>query len=254
MLDPDVYSEDGPDPSSGSNSGGSSSRGGTPPIIAGVGPMPTGGTGTQPTPTGGQGGGMPTQPSAVSKTCQNYCSGYATKCPAELEGQNCQIACEQEMTSFGDRCEKLGLKALKCLTPYFKKDNLFCQDAINAALTQCNGQVQKFQSCKGVPTPTPQPEPNPMPNQCMVGGEGGPGYCKYSYGCPTGNYTVTCGQTGVGGTGNIPGPGNPAPAPWYTCSCYDPSGVVQTFQMPSADPVPCHQAASICGITSVPLK
>src|SRR5262245_48596148 len=93
MLDPDVYSEDGPDPVSGASSGGSSNRAGSP-AIGGSRPMQVGGmSGSAPTPTAGQ-PGMPTEPTAVTKTCQNYCAGYATKCPGELKGQDCQLACE----------------------------------------------------------------------------------------------------------------------------------------------------------------
>lgn len=234
-LDQEAYLGDGSMPSAGQSNGGASGQGGAP-IKGGSPSSPT--AGSTSTPTAGQ----PNAPSdSVVKTCKSYCSGYAATCPAQLMGQNCEQACRQEMTGFGERCQGLGLKALKCLTPFFKKDAPSCEIAVSGALTQCGAQVERFQNCKGVNQPKPNLPQSPEPGSCPSVSEGGQNSCRTIYSCMSGAYTVSCDYSGPGADPN---------GPSYNCVCSGPTGGQgMTLAAPTA---PCATAAQLCGFTNGP--
>jgi hypothetical protein len=149
------------------------------------------------------------------------------------------------MTSFGEKCQKAGHKALKCLTPVFKKPELSCDVAVNQALTKCAKQVAAFDRCKNggtAPQPNPQPDPPdpPEPTPSCGGTTGGtPEYCYNAYTCPEGVYLATCSLI----------PGNAA----FNCSCSYPSGMAQGFTIGSMTP-PCDQATQLCGFSPAILQ
>jgi hypothetical protein len=161
-------------------------------------------------------------------------------------GQNCEQSCQQEITGFGERCQALGLKALKCLAPFFAKDAPSCEAAIASALAQCGSQVQRFQDCKGIDEPEPEPPPPtpPVPGSCPSVAETGQSSCRTTYGCANGAYTVSCDYAGNGAGGASPNSAS------YNCICAGPSGgQAIALAAPSA---PCATAAQLCGFTSGP--
>jgi hypothetical protein len=200
-------------------------------------------------PSSGSSAGGSTSTSAAPRVCESYCAGYAAKCAVRLEGRDCFSTCVQEMTGFGARCEKLGLKALKCLTPYFKQPELSCDVAVNQALNNCAAPVEAFDDCKGIPdepqpNPQPNPQPQPMPNPTpMPGFCGGTAtstgdYCYTAYTCPEGVYSTTCKWSMMNA---------------YDCTCMYPSGAAQGFSLGGNYP-PCDYASEVCGFTPAILK
>lgn len=186
----------------------------------------------------------------VAQACQSYCSGYTARCPSQLMGQNCEQVCQQEMTGFGERCQGLGLKALKCLTPFFKSDAPSCEAAIASSLTECGARVQRFQNCKGVAQPKPEPEPEPppppsMPGSCPSVAETGPSSCRTTYSCANGAYTVSCDYAAPGAGGASPN------GALFNCICAGPTGG-QAIAV-AAPTAPCATAAQLCGFTSGPI-
>jgi hypothetical protein len=153
-----------------------------------------------------------------------------------------------------EKCTASGVKAIKCLTPFFKDPAVSCDAAVGAALTNCSTQVTRFQQCKGVdsppqpqpqpqPNPQPQPQPNPVPTSCPGMGEIGPGYCRDVYSCPYGTYSVSCKLWSDNG---MPGGAS------YDCTCSMPNGG-QGFMVTAPVP-PCGLAAQACGLTAPFLK
>ncbi len=240
-LEQEAYDPD-QNPYGGSSSGGSSS-------------VPKAGSGSTPIAGSSTGGSVST--SASAPVCEKYCGGYAQKCAVRLEGRECFSTCLQEMTGFGARCEKLGLAALRCLTPFFDNVNLSCDVAVNQSLTKCAKQVEAFDDCKGIPDepqpqpqpnpqpqPQPQPQPHPMPNPTPIPGScGGMStasfeYCYTAYACPEGVYSATC-KLSMMST--------------YDCYCSYPNGAAQGFTL-GGNFAPCDYAGEVCGFTPAILK
>jgi hypothetical protein len=99
----------------------------------------------------GASAGKPVQPdsTAASATCQTYCRRYTVQCPRELQGQDCLAACRQEFE--GNQCERAGLEALECLTPFFDDPNDPAEDcggATRRALTHCRHEIAALDRCR----------------------------------------------------------------------------------------------------------
>lgn len=212
MLDGDAYLEPG-ETSGGSTSGGSAN-------------LPRAGAQNVPTPTGGT--GNTPSPSPILASCQKYCAAFMTKCPQQFEpGRDCVAACQAEVGNGTKDCQNAGLKALKCLTPYFAKQGLICDAAVAEGLSRCSEQLNTFNRCSGQDVPTPDPVPMPA---CSSMGDAGDTYCKASYSCGTSFYTTACSYGEAG----------------WTCECSGPNGALQT---PLGDGLPnvCNLAALLCG-------
>jgi len=195
----------------------------------GVGAKPgssgTGGAGApgKPTPTtGGKGGGTGLDPNSATTPCKQYCPGYSTDCANKLKpGQDCVASCEGEINGSGAACQKLGIAALNCLTPFFQP-GLSCDVAINQGLGKCGQLVSAFQTCTGptttptmpgqppTPTPVPMPTPNP-PFGCIVNALSiDPSNCKAALTCSSGAVEIFC---------------TPTPQPNIkNCGCLGPNG------------------------------
>jgi hypothetical protein len=218
MVDEDAFLRPGESASGGSSHGGNSN-------------LPSAGTPNLPMPTAGTGNTSPA--GSIQQVCQDYCKGYATKCPQELEpGQDCLGTCVGEIGNTQGSCQTTGLSALRCLTPYFANAKLVCQDAINSGLTKCGTQVAGFKQCSGEanqpdPTPTPQPA-------CMSStGDLSPNSCKMQFFCGNGNYNVGCSSQNGGAT--------------FDCACGTPGGGYVPSSVGSGVN-PCLIAAHNCGV------
>lgn len=199
----------------------------------GVGAKPgssgTGGGGAPGKPTvttGGKGGGNGLDPNSATTPCKQYCPGYSTDCASRLTpGQDCVASCEGEINGSGATCQKLGIAALNCLTPFFQP-GLSCDVAINQGLGKCGQMVSAFQTCKGptttptptmpsqpptpVPTPVPRPVPSP-PAGCVVNALSiDPSTCKAALTCSNGTVEIFCTPT--------------AQANIKSCGCVGPNG------------------------------
>jgi hypothetical protein len=263
MLDSDAYTDEGDDdvimpgtggkggstspmPATGgkSSSGGSGPRGGQAsrggqPASGGAsgGAFPSAGA-----PVGGSfgtagtgvstGGSAPTPGTTTQQICTNYCKGYANTCSVELDGRDCVALCAAEVDGFGKSCQRLGLKAVKCLTPSFQKPNLSCGEATSQGLNRCGAGVNRFQECKRDVAPTPVPT-DPTPANCDGFASGDGQSCKMGLTCVDGNYTVGCQLLNNG---------------YYACNCYYPNGATANTQVNANGPeFACGTAAQYCG-------
>src|SRR5690349_22615978 len=124
MLDLEGFDEGfGGSSSSGGNAasrGGSGSKGG------GTGRGGTGAAGA-PSNMGGKASTTPSTP--ATQPCRQYCAGYSVTCAEELEDDNCQGLCEDELNGAQPTCEALGIEAVKCLTPFFTAGSGSCDAA-----------------------------------------------------------------------------------------------------------------------------
>lgn len=233
MLDSDAFLEPG-ESIGGSSAGSGSPKGGR----SGTNKGGSANAGTQNMPMPTAGSGNTPVPGSLQQICQSYCQGYATKCPQELDpGQDCQATCMNEVGTTEGGCQKSGIAALRCLTPFFANATLSCNQAIGNGLTKCGMQVNAFKQCSGQtdPEPTPNPGPNPNPGPaCMSGGEAGPGYCKMQYFCPSAQYTVSCSYSNGTST--------------HECVCFLPNNSVQSFSLSGSVGNPCGVAAMSCGV------
>lgn len=256
-LDPNAYSEDevvyddddviapgtggrpgtnGPPPTGGTGIGAAGTATGGRPAAGGStaagGSVGTAGT----TAAGGIGPGMP---GSTATACLNYCSGYERACAKELEGRDCFGLCAGEVDGFGAGCQRLGVKALSCLTPYFQTPGLSCDESVAAGVGQCATAVSRFQQCKLTQAPTPTPTPNPVPlppepQTCAGGsGQGDQYYCSLSVMCSDGNYSVDCKWQGNGN---------------FECYCYWPDSFNSLIVVSEASMNACYTAAQICGL------
>jgi hypothetical protein len=192
MLDPEAYDESGFGGSS-NFSGGKASFGGKPSFggnSSATAGRPTGTAGTQAS------AGAPSTPTTTQ--CAAYCSGYAATCAKELKGQDCQLVCQAEIDGYGPKCQKLGLAAIKCLTPFFKGGGGDCDTTTSKGLTQCGNKLADFKNCEtgGAPVPTPTPTPTPTPGfdpaTCPNMGGVSPNSCNAVFACAQGNYETSC--------------------------------------------------------------
>jgi hypothetical protein len=227
MLDEDAFLLPG-ESSSGSSSGGASSPGGG--AHGGSVNLPSAGTQNIPMPTAGTGNTAPA--GSIQQVCQDYCKGYAIKCPQELQpGQECLSTCVGEIGNTQGNCQTTGLSALRCLTPYFANPKLVCQEAINSGLTKCGKQVTAFKKCSGEDEPT-QPTPQPT---CMSSiGDLSPISCKMQFFCGDGTYNVGCSSQNSGAS--------------FECACGTPSGSYIPTSLGGGAPNPCLVAAHNCSI------
>jgi hypothetical protein len=206
MLDPDAY---GYSPGAGGDGtgdqptqipiAGKPGTAGTGNVIGGS--TGTGGVPPKPVPTaGGKGGTGSLDPSLAVVPCEQYCPGYVADCFNKLmPGQDCLASCEGEINGFGASCQKLGIGALKCLTP-FLQPGLTCDTALSQGLAKCGKIVAAFQKCKGpMPAPTPTPTPTPIPpmpvidvGSCPSMGGGDLDTCKAAFSCPNGLFETFC--------------------------------------------------------------
>lgn len=238
MLDSDAFLEPGENnPDGGKGGSGNTPQGGS--AQGGSVPIPVAGTTNIPVPTAGtsSGGTGTTMPTPIQQQCTTYCKGYATRCPQKFSDvAECVGTCVNEIGSTDATCQKKGLAALRCLTPFFAKQKLTCDMAIGNGLVKCNNQVNAFKVCSGEindPTPTPDPGPDPVP-VCGSSGDVGPTYCKIGYMCMDGSYTVSCNLSMQ--TGN------------YDCACYLPNGTTLPVSLGGFMTPPCNYAASLCGV------
>jgi hypothetical protein len=159
-----------------------------------------------------------------------------------MPGQDCVASCEGEINGSGPVCQKLGITALTCLTPFFQP-GLSCDAAINIGLGKCGPAVAAFQNCKTptmVPTPAPTPTPlPPMPTMppmidvgsCLVtAGAVDPSNCKMSFSCPNGGFETYCSATPDGSVKN--------------CACLGPSGQMASGVIKNVPEV-CQLAATM---------
>jgi hypothetical protein len=179
----------------GSSKGGSTSRGGS--------STSRGGTGAAGAPSN-NGGKVNTTPNTpATLPCQQYCAGYSVTCAQELEDDNCQGLCEDELNSATPPCSALGLEAVKCLTPFFRAGSGSCEPATNRGLVQCGATLAKFKTCSGAtmtapgPRPGPGPGPGPAPgtnepDSCPNMGTVSPVDCQVTFACASGLYDVHC--------------------------------------------------------------
>ncbi|HVY27342.1 MAG TPA: hypothetical protein VHB79_12380 [Polyangiaceae bacterium] len=238
MLDSDAFLEPGEtNPEGGTGGTGNTPQGGT--ATAGTinVPVPVAGTTNVPLPTAGSGGTGTTTPTPIQTGCQNYCNGYATKCAEKFQNvQECINTCQNELGATDPTCQKKGIAALRCLTPFFGNKKLSCDMAIGNGLAKCNNQVKAFKVCSGEiddPTPTPDP-PDPGTPICGGFGDVGPNYCKSSYMCADGSYTVSCFLSNMSGN--------------YDCTCYMPNGTSLPVSLGGFMTPPCNYAATLCGV------
>lgn len=235
MLDADAFLEPGENnPEGGKGGSANTPQGGKGGSIN----LPVAGTASVPVPTAGtnSGGTGSTTPSPIEQQCQTYCKGYATKCPQKFQDvAECIGTCENELGSTAPACQKQGITALRCLTPFFGNPKLSCDMAIGTGLAKCNNQVNAFKVCSGEinePTPTPDP-PDPVP-VCSGSGAVGPNYCKSTYTCVDGLYTVSCFQSAMSTN--------------YDCTCYMPNGTTLPVSLGGFMIPPCDYAATLCGV------
>lgn len=191
MLDPDVYTTEG----GNSSAGGSASQGGK--ASGGKPSISPGGSAAAGAPTSG--GKAAFDVKAATAPCAKYCEGFAPLCPARLDGQDCNEACLREVNGFGKQCQAYGIKALNCLSPFFKQPKSFCEDIVAKAMLKCGTIVDRFQTCKDgddAPEPQPQPDPDPVPNaepsSCPSMGSADSVGCFDVYSCQSGTYLVSC--------------------------------------------------------------
>jgi hypothetical protein len=189
--------------------------------------------------TGGTGvstGGSTATPGTTTHTiCTSYCKGYSNTCAAELAGRDCIALCAAEVDGYGKTCQKLGIKAVKCLTPSFQKPNLTCGEATSQGLNKCGAAVNRFQECKGnvAPMPVPPaPPPPPPPSNCSGFASGDSQTCKLGLTCIDGNYNLDCQLLNTG---------------YYTCNCYFPTGATGNTQVSATSTeFACNTAAQYC--------
>ncbi len=220
-LDPNAYGSGSENPG---EYGGSSTSGGRPNSsgASGGGSVAVGGSGT---PAG-------VNPSLAVAPCSAYCPGYGTQCLASLNGQDCMTACQLEVNSFGERCQKLGIAALQCLAPFFTPNGANCDAAVARALTKCVQVVNEFQACKASTPPTPKPTMPSMPSDaitsCPLSSMADSTNCTQLYACSDGVYFANCSYQ----------PGNPSAA----CTCTVPNGSTSGSNFPN-DGMQCARAA-----------
>jgi hypothetical protein len=211
---------------------GSSSKGGS---------VGRGGTGSAGTPSsmGGKPGTTPGTP--ATEPCKRYCSGYSVTCAQELEDDNCQLLCEDELNAATPACEALGIEAVKCLTPFFQPGNGNCESATNRGLVQCGATLAKFKMCSGAnpmppgPGPGPAPDPDPGiedPATCTKMGTVSPPWCQVTFACAKGLYDISCETNPDGGAAH--------------CTCYrgDRVMIFDLSLRPSSSA--CYQAFPYC--------
>lgn len=235
-LDSDVYGtgisnvgDDDDDSGSGGSiaSGGMTSIGvaGKPGTGATTGVGGAIGTGAAPTGTGGK-TASGADPSLSVAPCQAYCPGYGVECQSRLNGQECYPACQSEVNSFGPKCQRLGIQALKCLTPFFKADRMTCDADVNRGLTKCGKIVANFEQCKESvspskpPTMTTPPSMPTMPtgphvdiNTCPADGSSSGNNCLMNFQCSGGPYVVFCDGNSASG---------------FSCTCVSPNGTINS--------------------------
>ena len=85
-----------------SSKAGSSSRGGT---SSKGGASSRGGTGAAGAPVGTAGKASMTPGTTATEPCRQYCRGYSVTCAQELEDDNCQALCEDELNAATPPCE-----------------------------------------------------------------------------------------------------------------------------------------------------
>lgn len=194
MLDLEGFvggSSSGPDEGFGGSSSkaGASSRGGT---SSKGGSSSRGGTGSAGTPTGIAGKTSTSPASPTSKACAQYCAGYSVTCAQELEDDNCEALCEDEIDNSDARCQKLGVEAVTCLTPFFRAGSGSCEAATNRGLVKCGATLAKFKTCSGGSDPTPPGpapgEPFSCPNMRSVSSFD----CQETFACPSTLYEASC--------------------------------------------------------------
>jgi hypothetical protein len=111
--------------------------GGTPGVAGATGVGATAGRQVQP------------EPSSASVTCTRYCQRYSVECPEELQGQDCVATCKQEFE--GTKCEREGLAALECLTPFFDDPNdpaEACGGATYRSRVHCRHELAALEKCR----------------------------------------------------------------------------------------------------------
>jgi hypothetical protein len=189
------------------------------------------------TPTGGSNG---VDPGLATGPCSKYCAGFGPQCAERLVGQDCNAACVGEVNGFGKKCQTLGIKALNCLSPFFKPGGGDCTQTVNQAMVKCGAIVNNFHSCKdpdAKPAPQPEPDPEPpilTPATCpRLSSSATPIDCFEGLSCPNGVYNVSCTQ--------ISG----AP-PVMSCSCTMPSGTVVYRVLDGSSMEACDTMASLC--------
>jgi hypothetical protein len=221
----------------GASRGGSGSKGGS---------IGRGGTGAAGAPSniGGKASTTPNTP--ATQPCRQYCAGYSVTCAEELESDNCQGLCEEELNAAPPACEALGIEAVKCLTPFFRAGSGSCEAATSRGLMQCGATLAKFKMCSGATTMPPDPGPGPGPGpgprppgpgtnepaSCANMGTVSPTFCQISYACATGLYDISCETNPDGRAAH--------------CSCYRGDGVMvfDLSLLPSSSA--CYQAFKYC--------
>lgn len=191
-----------------SSKGGSTSRAGS---SSKGGSTGRGGTGAAGTPSG-IGGKVSTTPrTPATLPCEQYCAGYSVTCAQELEDDNCQGLCEDELNSASPSCSALGLEAVQCLTPFFRAGSGSCDAATSRGLVQCGATLAKFKTCSGATMTPPGPGPGPAPGtnepaSCPNMGTVSPVDCQVTFACASGLYDVHCSDAPEAGV--------------MYCSCY----------------------------------
>jgi hypothetical protein len=183
---------------------------------------------------------MPTTPTA--ELCRQYCRGYSVTCAQELEDDNCQALCEDELNAAAPACQAFGLEAVKCLTPFFQPNAGSCEAATSRGLVQCGAVLAKFKTCSGAtmmpPGPGPGPGPGPDPGfdepaSCPNMGTVSPYGCQVTFACPSGLYDISCES-------------NPNTGGGTHCYCYrDNQGTMFEIGLTSSSSA-CYEAYPYC--------
>jgi hypothetical protein len=228
-----------------SSRGGSSSKGGSTGRSGSSskgGSIGRGGTGAAGTPSNIGGKASTTPGTPATQACRQYCAGYSITCAEDLEDDNCQGLCENEINSATPACSALGLEAVKCLTPFFRAGSGSCESATSRGLVQCGATLAKFKMCSGAnmmpPGPGPGPGPRPPgpgmnePTSCATMGAVSPLDCQVTFACASGLYDITCETNPDGGAAH--------------CSCYRGNSVMvfDLSLLPSSSA--CYQAFIYC--------
>lgn len=229
MLDSNAYDSDregvvgtaGRSNVSGTGSAGKSSNGMG--LLGRAGSGPT-------TPVGGPVNGVDTR--LALTPCQQYCPGYGTQCKKRLENQDCLSTCQGELNGFGPSCQKLGIDALTCLTPFFSANGGDCNSAVNHALARCGTIVAAFDSCKkNNGGATPPSKSREAFAGCERSGGADTTSCNELFSCSDGNYITFC----------LLPPGSML----FDCTCVDATGQATSGRLPPAGNL-CLDATVLC--------
>jgi len=266
-LDPDSVPVAENEPSTGGSSGKSSGAGNAPGAgsTTGSGAAPTGsGSATAGTPgKGGTAGGGATgsgsggsSPSGGASTggagptidpylpaCNDYCSVVSSGvCPSQFNSfQECNGACQQEVTQQTASCQKSAVALLACLTSAFR-NNAGCAEIDQLFVGKCSQLATAYQACVDT-GPEPGPKPPPV-STCSSSGNSGGGACSLNVKCDSGAYyTVSCYQ---------------ANAEQSSCSCSsmspDGSGSGSSFSLNESVNVACYDSIAVCGFPQPGLR